>query len=97
MSVLEHVKHIWKPYLYGMLGAVALALIVAALGGFLRHALIEPSTRPSFTVVLPFEQDLQLLMVLATIIVCAALLSRLNIVSTLLSKLNYFVRHREHD
>jgi hypothetical protein len=31
--MFEQLKQIWRPYLYGMLGAVTLALIVAAVGG----------------------------------------------------------------
>jgi len=32
-SVLDQMKRIWKPYVFGALGAVALALVVAAAGG----------------------------------------------------------------
>ena len=88
LSMFEQLKQIWRPYLYGMLGAVTLALIVAAVGGLFVGTMVEQSARPSEYVV-------------ATITVIAAValgvLARSSIVSTLSNMLHYFVRHRGHD
>jgi len=42
-SVLDQMKRIWKPYMFGVLGAVALALVVAAAGGFFISAETQKS------------------------------------------------------
>ena len=85
--MFEQLKQIWSPHLYGMLGAVALALIVAAVGGLFVGTMVEQPARSSEYVV-------------ATITVIAAVelvLARSSIVSTLSNMLQYFVRRRGHD
>jgi len=85
--MFEQLKQIWRPYLYGMLGAVTLALIVAAVGGLFVGTMVEQPARSSEYVV-------------ATITVIAAVelvLARSSIVSTLSNMLQYFVRRRGHD
>ena len=51
LSMLEQLKQIWRPYLYGMLGAMALALIVAAVGGLFVGTMVEQPARSSEYVV----------------------------------------------
>jgi hypothetical protein len=88
LSMFEQLKQIWRPYLYGMLGAVTLAFIVAAVGGLFVDAMVGQPARSSEYVVATI-----------TVITAVALgvLARSSIVSTLSNMLHYFVRHRGHD
>jgi hypothetical protein len=52
-SVLDQMKHIWKPYMFGALGAVALALVVAAAGGLFLPAETPRSEPIGIETVLP--------------------------------------------
>jgi L-lactate permease len=91
--MVEQLRHIWKPYLYGMLAAVMLALVVAVVGGLFVHAPVEPA---SLAPLIDIEFA-RLLTALATIVACAVVLLRFNVISTLLNMLQHLVRYRGHD
>lgn len=91
--MVEQLRHIWKPYLYGMLAAVMLALVVAAVGGVFVHTPVEPASLAPLRDI----EFFRLLTALATIVACAAVLLRFNVISTLLNMLQHLVRYRGHD
>jgi hypothetical protein len=94
--MLEQLRQIWRPYLYGVLGAVTLAFFVAAMGGLFGQTVVEPSARPGAydIVVLPFGR----LGLDALIMIVAGLgILILLVVPTLLNVLQYFGRHRGQD
>ena len=67
ISVLSQMRVIWKPYMYGLMGAVALVLCVGAVGG-LGQAI--KANAPALDIPsVPVSIELALIAVLATIVV----------------------------